>query len=327
MEESGSTMSESVSAGNGSITLMPYSAIVGQDQLKRALELTYVEPRIGGLLLSGERGTGKSTAVRAFAYMMEGRPAVTIPFNATEDRIVGGWMLESLLESKPEWKKGLLEEADGRILYIDEVNLLDDHIVNLILDVTATRILDIQRDNADRQGQVNFTLIGTMNPEEGGLRPQLLDRFGLMVFVETETRLRKTALSNVLKFEAALWQMKRGGDGEEVAFYNEMRARDVDLRDRLVAARERKRPTISDEILERCVAIAKSLEAEGLRGEHALALAARATAAIEDKDEVQPQHLREAVRFAFQHRLRGISQVDARTWGTEQLEAIKATLG
>src|ERR1044071_4339957 len=170
------------------IQVMPYSMMIGQKQLKLALELTYIAPRIGGVLLSGQRGTGKSTVVRAFSKMMYGELPVTIPINATEDRVVGGWEMNELFKANLVPQKGLLQEADGKMLYIDEVNLLDDHIVNIILDVTSTGILVIEREGQDAKGiDVKFTLVGTMNPSEGGLRPQLLDRFGLMVDVMTES--------------------------------------------------------------------------------------------------------------------------------------------
>ena len=111
--------------------ILPYSAIVGQSQLKLALELTYIAPRLGGVLITGSRGTGKSTAVRAFSRMIHGGLPITIPINATEDRVVGGWKIDQLMRKKAEIEPGLLEEADGTLLYIDEINLLDDHIVNI----------------------------------------------------------------------------------------------------------------------------------------------------------------------------------------------------
>src|SRR5919199_4725036 len=119
------------------IQILPYTLVVGQEQLKLALELAYIDPAIGGVLISGHRGTGKSTAVRAFAQMIYGKLPVTLPINATEDRVIGGWDLKELMLGKTVEQKGLLEEANGSLLYIDEVNLLDDHIVNIILDVRA----------------------------------------------------------------------------------------------------------------------------------------------------------------------------------------------
>ena len=127
------------------IQILPYTLIVGQEKLKLALELAYIAPRIGGVLLSGQRGTGKSTAVRAFSVMMCDRLPVTLPINATEDRVVGGWEINQLMESKAKWQEGLIKEAaKDKLLYIDEVNLLDDHIVNIILDVSSTGVLVVQ---------------------------------------------------------------------------------------------------------------------------------------------------------------------------------------
>jgi magnesium chelatase subunit I len=123
--------------------ILPYTLIVGQKQLKLALELAYIAPRIGGVLLSGQRGTGKSTAVRAFTKMMSSKLPVTLPINATEDRVVGGWRIDKLMEGKPEPQPGLLKDADGSLLYIDEVNLLDDHIVNIILKAIGVIILSL----------------------------------------------------------------------------------------------------------------------------------------------------------------------------------------
>lgn len=185
--------------------ILPYSFLVGQEDLKLALELAYVAPRIDGVLISGERGTAKSTAVRAFAQMVYGKMPVTLPLNATDDRVLGGWRVDKMMEGTPEEQMGLLEKASGGMLYVDEVNLLDDHIVNIILDAASTGVLTVQREAIDKERRVEFALIGTMNPEEGGLRPQLLDRFGLHVIVSAEQDPQKRAeiLRVVLKMDEA----------------------------------------------------------------------------------------------------------------------------
>ena len=163
------------------------------------------------MLATGQRGTAKSTTVRAFALMALGKLPVTLPIGATDDRVLGGWRVEDLMQSKTEWQEGLIEEAGGGpepgMLYIDEVNLLDDHLVNIILDVASTGILTVQRDGAPRKPKrVRLSLVGTMNPEEGSLRPQLLDRFGLVVPVESATlpEQRQRILETVLRFEAEI---------------------------------------------------------------------------------------------------------------------------
>jgi magnesium chelatase subunit I len=218
------------------IPILPYSRIVGQEQIKLALEIAYVAPqRLGGVLISGQRGTGKSTAVRAFAQIVDGQLPVTLPINATEDRVVGGWKIDALMRSESTWQPGLLEEANGRLLYVDEVNLLDDHIVNIILDVTSTGVLVVQRDGQNKQSEkVAFTLVGTMNPEEGGLRPQLLDRFGLMVSVaaETDAEKRLAILQNVLAFDQAIAALEQTGASEWLD-----RARQQDQQEKLSRSR------------------------------------------------------------------------------------------
>lgn len=279
--------------------LLPYSFVVGQAALKTALELDFIAPRIGGVLASGDRGTAKSTVVRAFAQMMYDGLPVTLPINATDDRVVGGWRVEDLLDGRAVQQPGLLEQAgENGLLYIDEVNLLDDHLVNLILDVSATGILTVQREGVERDLRLQFSLVGTMNPEEGTLRPQLLDRFGLMVDVRAETDLdvRAQILDTVLRFDQAL--------SAPASDYLE-RGRKEDQRRRLVLEKARTRlydVAVSRDIARLCADMAAAFGVEGHRGDVVLALAARAAAALDGSVEVMPAHAVEVGPFALAHR-------------------------
>ncbi|AGC43199.1 ChlI component of cobalt chelatase involved in B12 biosynthesis [Myxococcus stipitatus DSM 14675] len=287
-------------------SLMPYSAIVGQAQVRLALELCFVEPSIGGVLLSGERGTGKTTTVRAFARMALERPLVNLPINATEDRVVGGWSIQSLFEdNQPRHQPGLLEDADKGLLYVDEVNLLDDHIVNIILDVTSTGFLAVQREGLDRKVDLRFVLVGTMNPEEGMLRPQLLDRFGLMVTVraESEVASRVKILEQVLGMEDPHRRAARELEDEA-------------KRKQLHAARAAlPKVRLSSERMRECVNVARALQVEGHRGDLVMALAARALAAIEGREVVEVKDVQRVAPLALAHRRKPGAQREAAPWG------------
>jgi len=281
--------------------ILPYDLLVGLEQVKLALELAHIESRIGGVLLSGERGTAKSTAVRAFAVMMRGRLPVTLPINATEDRVVGGWNVDAMMTGKATPHDGLLAEADKGLLYVDEVNLLDDHIVNIILDVCSTGVLVVQREGlALPPRSVRFTLVGTMNPEEGTLRTQLLDRFGLAVDVGALRTLeeRKAALTNVLTFDRA-----QAGDATAQEFIAAARARDAERRDMLEEVRTRAHVvTVSEPILKLCVDLAAAFKVKGQRAEQILALAARAYAARRGAAAVEVSDVRAVDQVVLWHR-------------------------
>ncbi|MGD1857998.1 MAG: AAA family ATPase [Leptolyngbyaceae cyanobacterium] len=299
------------------IPVLPYSLIVGQESLKLALELAYIMPRLGGVLLSGHRGTGKSTAVRAFAQMVyNGELPVTLPINATEDRVIGGWDIKEMLQKNPKWKDGLLLEARNKLLYVDEINLLDDHIVNIILDVTATGKLVVARDGQSESCDVPFTLVGTMNPEEGGLRPQLLDRFGLMVNVTTgsDSINRLQILKNVLTFDDEWTKRERG---EKSVFLDQADKADRQLVRQLQGAQKRFRQVNVDAVLPLCVALATEFEVEGNRGERVLAIAARAYAAKENQPEATAKHVAVVASLALQHRRPAMAQSNEAIWTDE----------
>lgn len=172
--------------------VFPFSAIVGQKKVKKALILNAVNPRIGGVLISGEKGTAKSTMVRGLSKLLPGREVVDLPLNITEDRLIGTIDIEKAISTgKKFFDPGILAKADQNILYVDEVNLLSEHIVNSLLDVAQSGVNYVEREGISYSHKAEFVLVGTMNPEEGILRPQFLDRFGLYVEVKGEIELEE----------------------------------------------------------------------------------------------------------------------------------------
>ncbi len=315
--------------------VFPFSAILGQDEMKRALVLAAIDPTIGGVLILGDRGTGKSTAVRALGGLLpkmtavvdcpygcaperpagicdacsarrEARapaarqvpvPVIDLPLGATEDRVVGSLDLErALSEGVKAFEPGLLARANRGFLYIDEVNLLEDHLVDLLLDVAASGENVVEREGLSVRHPARFVLVGSGNPEEGELRPQLLDRFGLSVEVRTPDDLA-TRISVVRERDAF--------ERDPAAYLQKWRRRDARLRRRIVAARERLAGIdIGDAVLERMAALCIALGTDGLRGELVLMRAARAAAAFEEAEAVEDAHVRQVAPSALRHRLR-----------------------
>ncbi|MFJ4898951.1 AAA family ATPase [Streptomyces sp. NPDC088727] len=296
------------------VPILPYSRVVGQDELKLALELNFVAPGIGGVLIAGQRGTAKSTVVRAFALMTGGRLPVTLPINATDDRVLGGWELDALMRGEARRQTGLLEEAHVKgLLYVDEVNLLDDHIVNIILDVVSTGVLSVQREGIDTETHVSFGLVGTMNPEEGSLRAQLLDRFGLMVTAaELTIEQRHRMITTVLTFEEEL-----AVDGS--AWLRAAHEENGRLRERLLSARERLTGVRLEEDISRlCAEAAARSGAVGQRGDLLVAKAARALAAMEDERRVEPRHVHRVLPLALRHRRPESAHGAEFAWGADE---------
>jgi magnesium chelatase subunit I len=315
----------------------PFSAIVGQEDMILAIQMVAVDPSIGGVLVLGDRGTGKSTAVRALADLLphikvvegcpygcdpeaanpcpscqqrlEGKsatklksvsravPVVDLPLGATEDRVVGALDLEQALSrGVKEFAPGLLAKAHRGFLYIDEVNLLEDHIVDLLIDVAASGENLVEREGLSVRHPAKFVLVGSGNPEEGELRPQLLDRFGLSVEVRTpkDLDLRMQVVRRRDAFE-------RDPEG----FRAQWEDANVKLRQRMLKARKAAcQLQVSDDLLRTTAQLCSQLGTDGLRAELTLLRAMRAFAALKGHKQVGTSHLRSVAPLVLRHRLR-----------------------
>jgi magnesium chelatase subunit I len=311
----------------------PFSAIVGQEEMKQALLVAAVDPAVGGVLVFGDRGTGKSTAVRALAALLppmqvvrgcryhcdpqagaglcsecQARgdtlevasapvPVVDMPLGATEDRVVGALDLERALgHGEKVFEPGLLARANRGFLYIDEVNLLEDHLVDLLIDVAASGENLVEREGLSVRHPARFVLVGSGNPEEGELRPQLLDRFGLSVEVGTPQEI------------AARIDIVRRRDAYErdpAGFAELWQPENMRLRQRIGAARALL-PSVemSDAVLEMATRLCMALGTDGLRAELTLLRTARALASLEGETQVGEGQLRRVAPSALRHRLR-----------------------
>jgi magnesium chelatase subunit I len=314
-------------------TVFPFTAIAGQSEMKDALLIAAVDPTIGGVLLLGDRGTGKSTAIRALARLLppmkavEGCPyacdpakdaascphcsatlgqrrAVTVPvpvidlpLGATEDRVVGALDLErALTRGERAFEPGLLARANRGFLYIDEVNLLEDHLVDLLLDVAASGENVVEREGLSIRHPARFVLIGSGNPEEGELRPQLLDRFGLCVEVRTPADI-DTRIEAVKRREAY--------ERDPARFLDGFAKTEAKLARRIVAARKALPAVETPDAMRRQAAqLCLTLGTDGLRGEMTLLRAARAMAALAGDGAVTEAHLAAVAPAALGHRLR-----------------------
>jgi magnesium chelatase subunit I len=318
----------------------PFTAIVAQDELKLALTVCAVDPGIGGVLAFGDRGTGKSTAVRALAALLpemrvvegcrygcdpaargawcsecaarfasgaSGKaapksrlapvPVIDLPLGATEDRVVGALDLEKALsQGIKAFEPGLLARANRGFLYVDEVNLLEDHLVDLLIDVAASGENVVEREGLSVRHPARFVLVGSGNPEEGELRPQLLDRFGLAVEVRTPDDLA-TRVEVVKRRDAY--------ERDAAAFAAQWQPQQERARKQIVAARKKlDSVTVPDAALQRAAQLCMALGTDGLRGELTLVRAARALAAHEGAKAVGDAQLQRLAGPALRHRLR-----------------------
>jgi magnesium chelatase subunit D len=282
-------------------TPYPFSALVGQDQLRLALILCSVRPEIGGVLIRGEKGTAKSTAVRALAQVLaevdEDARLVELPIGATEDRVVGSLDLQRVLrDGEHAFSPGLLARAHGGVLYVDEVNLLHDHLVDVLLDAAAMGRVHVERDGVSHSHEARFMLVGTMNPEEGELRPQLLDRFGLTVdvYASRDVDVRVEVIRRRMDFEA-----------DPDAFAAKYAAEDVDLSRRIALARAMVAAVVlPDNELRRIAALCAAFDVDGMRADLVVARTAVAHAAWRGAGRVEEQDVRVAAELALPHRRR-----------------------
>ena len=312
----------------------PFSAIVGQEDMKLAILVAALEPSVGGVLVMGDRGTGKSTAVRGLAALLpmmtvvkdcaygcdpkamaglcpicgaaakakpktEQRPVpvIDLPLGATEDRVLGALDIEKALTlGEKAFEPGLLAKANRGFLYIDEVNLLDDHLVDLLIDVAASGQNVVEREGLSVRHPARFVLVGSGNPEEGELRPQLLDRFGLAVEVKTPTDMPSRV--EIIKRRDAF---ERNPD----AFMKIWDKEDAKIRAVMASARKKLSSVkVDDKLLHDASTLCAHLGTDGLRGELTLLRASRAVAALDGKNKVTRDHLKRIAVPALQHRLR-----------------------
>jgi magnesium chelatase subunit D len=276
----------------------PLSALVGQDDLKLALLLHAVDPGLGGVLIRGEKGSGKSTAARGLAALMPGpAPFVELPLGATEDRVIGSLDLEAaLVEGQRRLQPGLLAAAHGGVLYVDEVNLLPDHLVDVLIDAAAFGVNRVERDGLTVEHPCRFVLVGSMNPEEGELRPQLLDRFGLAVEVRAprDPVLRAEVVRRRLAYDAGPTAYAATWEGEERNTAAALTA----------AAGRLPGVTVPDPVLDLTAGLCAELGAEGLRADLVLARGAAALAALEGRTEASVDDVIRLAPMALAHRRR-----------------------
>ena len=280
--------------------VFPFTGIIGQAELKRCLVLCAIDPLIGGVLAFGDRGTGKTTTVRALGNLLElagiDAPVVDMPLGVTEDRVIGSLDVDAALtEGRARFRPGLLSAAHGGFLYIDEINLLDDHLVDVLLDVAASGINIVERDGISTTHPARFVLVGSGNPEEGDLRPQLQDRFGLATHVATDPD-PATRLSIV--------RARLAFDRDPAAFIRGVADAQQTLADS-VATAQRILPdvVVGDDVLEQVIGWCAGSGTIGHRAELVVARAAAAHAALGGRHEVAVGDALAVAKPALRHRI------------------------
>lgn len=273
----------------------PLAAVVGAERLKLALCIAAIDPGIGGVLIEGPRGMAKSTLARGLADLLEQAPFVTLPLGASEDRVVGSLNLNAVLaQGEVRFAPGLLAKADGGVLYVDEVNLLPDPLVDLLLDVAASGVNRVERDGVSHEHSARIVLIGTMNPEEGELRPQLLDRFGLNVALDArpDPTQRREIITRRLAFDA-----------DPAGFVAHWAQAQAQLSQRCQQARNcLARIPLDDVALEAITQACYQAGVDGLRADLVWLRAARAHAAWRGASAIEAEDIEAVAEFALRHR-------------------------
>ena len=305
------------------LTNFPFAAIIGQEEMKLALQLNVIDPKIGGVMIMGDRGTGKSTTIRALADLLPDItiikndpfntdpkglnknyeteaikiPMVELPLGATEDRVCGTINLKEILSGGTNtFEPGLLARANRGILYVDDINLLDDHLVDVLLDSAASGWNTVEREGISIKHPAKFILVGSGNPEEGELRPQLLDRFGMHAEIGTirEPNLRVKIVEERISF-----------DSNPQVWFDKYEQEQLVIQNRIINAHNiLNEVQISKDFQLKISQICSELEIEGLRGDIVSTRAAKALAAFENRKEVSLQDIKRTITLCLRHRLR-----------------------
>ncbi|WP_144108095.1 ATP-binding protein [Paraburkholderia sp. BCC1886] len=273
----------------------PFAALIGQDPLQQALLLAAIDPQLGGVLVSGPRGTAKSTAARALAELLPEGQLVNLPLGASEDRLIGTLDIETVLrDGAVRFSPGLLAKAHRGVLYVDEVNLLPDALVDALLDAAASGVNTVERDGVSHSHEASFVLVGTMNPEEGELRPQLIDRFGLMVELQNcfDPAVRQAIVKARLAFDLDPQGFRQAYAGQQAGYVQRIRS-----------AREAlPQLAFDDAVHARVSTLCIEAAVDGLRADLVMLRAARALAALEQAGAVAVEHVERVAGAVLMHR-------------------------
>ncbi len=301
-------------------TLYPFTAIVGQEEAKEALLLTLINPSIHGVLLLGEKGTGKTTLVRSVSTLLPEIQVIDLPLGSGEEMVLGTVDAEKALATgKITVKPGILSRADGHILYIDEVNLLADHLMDVILDAAATGRYTLEREGISTPCRARFILVGSMNPEEGWLRPQLLDRFGLAVHVAAITS---------PEGRTEIYHRAQAFEENPKNFTDRFRPLQRKIAERLWEAREKLHSVqVPDDLVRQTIELILDLKVATHRAELTILRAAQARAAWNGRGITIWEDVQAVLPMALQHRLPGLDIQKTLTWEIIEERTLKGKKG